>query len=100
MLIAIGMSYILLNELSEPSWATFVLVCVKASTVLYNCFSGYKCGYENIVIHSVQYMQEQISLMQQAEIFAERYNNDSTSQHISADSIGVGLDNSESQLHG
>ena len=100
MLIAVGMSYILLNELSEPSWATFVLVCVKASTVLYNCFSGYKCGYENIVIHSVQYMQEQISLMQQAEIFAERYNNDSTSQHISADSIGVGLDYSESQLHG
>ena len=101
MAIAIGMSYILLNELSEPSWATFVLVCVKSSTVLYNCFSGYKCGYENIVIHSVHFMQEQISLMQQADIFAERYNNnDSTSQHISADSIGVGSDNCESQLHG
>lgn len=101
MAVTLGMSYIFLDELSDPSWATFVLVCIKAGSVLYNCFSGYKCGYENIVIHSVQFMQEQISLMQQAEIFAERYmNNETKSEPVCAYADGTGERDPEGELHG
>ena len=101
MAVAFGMSYIFLDELSDPSWATFVLVCIKVGSVLYNCFSGYKCGYENIVIHSVQFMQEQISLMQQAEIYAERYiNNETQSKSVCADADGTGERDTEGELHG
>ena len=103
MAVAFGMSYIFLDELSDPSWATFVLVCIKVGSVLYNCFSGYKCGYENIVIHSVQFMQEQISLMQQAEIYAaERYNknNETQSESVCLDADGTGERDTESELHG
>lgn len=71
--ISLGMSLIAFNDISGSSWSIFVKICVKLGSVLYNCFSGYKNGYENIVVHSVSYMQEQISLMQQAIVFhAER----------------------------
>ncbi len=102
MAVTLGMSYIFLDELSDPSWATFVLVCVKVGSVLYNCFSGYKCGYENIVIHSVQFMQEQISLMQQAEIYAaERHmNNETQSEPVCAYADGIGERDPEGELHG
>jgi hypothetical protein len=97
--VMLGMSLIALNDITASSWTIFVMICVKFSSVLYNCFSGYKCGYENIVIHSVQYMQEQISLMQQAEIFAERYNlnksNESESKHICSHTNGVGADHKD-----
>ena len=101
MAVTLGMSYIFLEELTNPSWATFVLICIKVGSVLYNCFSGYKCGYENIVIHSVQFMQEQISLMQQAEIYAERYmNNETQSQSVSSHTDGAGERDPEGELHG
>ena len=94
--VTLGMSYIFLDELKDPSWATFVLVCIKAGSVLYNCFSGYKCGYENIVIHSVSFMEEQISLMQQADIYAERYiNNETKSESVCPDADGIGERNTE-----
>lgn len=95
--VMVGMSLIAFNDISGSTWTVFVSVCVKFSSVLYNCFSGYKSGYENIVIHSVQYMQEQISLMQQAMIFAERYNtkNESESKYICSDADGAGADNIE-----
>ena len=102
MAVALGMSYIFLDDLTDPSWATFVLICIKVGSVLYNCFSGYKCGYENIVIHSVKFMKEQISLMQQAEIYAaERYNknNETQSESVCLDADGTGERDTESELH-
>ena len=100
LLIVIGMSYIVFNNMEEPTWADFALVCVKSGSVLYNCFSGYKCGYENIVIHSVNYMNEQISLMQQAIAFNAEREKNVEDKHICADEIRVGSGDCESQLHG
>lgn len=93
--IVLGMSCIALNDITGSSWTMFAIICVKLGSVIYNCFSGFKSGYENIVIHSVNYMQEQISLMQQAIAYnAERKSNES--KYICADKIRVGTDNSES----
>ena len=95
LLIVVGMSYMVFNNMTETTWADVALVCVKSGSVLYNCFSGYTCGYENIVIHSVNYKQEQISLMQQAIAYnAERKENES--KHICTDEIGIGSGDSES----
>ena len=93
LLIVLGMSYMVFNNMTNTTWAAFALVCVKSGSVLYNCFSGYKCGYENIVIHSVNYMNEQISLMQQAIAYAaERKNNES--QYICIDEVRAGCGDS------
>jgi hypothetical protein len=94
LLIVIGMSYMVFNNMTDTTWAAFALVCVKSGSVLYNCFSGYKCGYENIVIHSVNYMNEQISLMQQAIAFAAERKNHVTDQYICTDKDGAGEYNS------
>lgn len=95
--ITLGMSLIALNDISGSSWTIFVMICVKLGSVLYNCFSGYKSGYENIVIHTVNYMQEQISLMQQAIVFnAERDEKNAENQHICADEVRVGTSDCES----
>lgn len=94
--ITLGMSIIALNDITGSSWTIFVMICVKLGSVLYNCFSGYKSGYENIVIHSVNYMNEQISLMQQAIVFAERNDNDVKNKHICTDEVRIGSGDCES----
>ena len=95
--ITLGMSLIALNDIEGSSWTIFVMICVKLGSVLYNCFSGYKSGYENIVIHSVNYMNEQISLMRQAIVFyAERNESNVKNQYICTNEVRVGTGDSES----
>ena len=99
-IIVICLGRIVLTDIGGGSWASFALVCVKFSSVLYNCFSGYKSGYENIVIHTVNYKNEQISLMQQAIAFkAESENYNVESEHICIDTVGAGSSDCESELH-
>ena len=95
--ISLGMSLIALNDIKGSKWTIFVMICVKLGSVLYNCFSGYKSGYENIVIHSVSYMQEQISLMQQATVFyAERNDEYVKNKHICTNEVRIGSGDSAS----
>ena len=70
-LIAFGMSIIALEVVTDPSWVVFATVCFKLVSVIYNCFSGYRTGYANIVVDSVNYMNAQIDLMQQAVSYIE-----------------------------
>jgi hypothetical protein len=70
-LIAFGMSIIALDMVTDPSWTVFATVCLKLVSVIYNCFSGYRIGYTNIVVDSVNYMNAQIDLMQLAIQYAE-----------------------------
>lgn len=70
-LIAFGMSIIALDVVANPSWVVFATVCFKLVSVIYNCFSGYRTGYSNIVVDSVNYMNAQIDLMQQAVLYIE-----------------------------
>ena len=70
-LIAFGMSIIALDIVTDPSWVVFATVCFKLVSVIYNCFSGYRTGYTNIVVDSVNYMNAQIDLMQQAILYID-----------------------------
>ena len=60
---------VVLDAVVDFSWATIVGVLLKLMPVVVNAFNGYKSGYENIVIDSVDYMNEQIDLMEQAIIY-------------------------------
>jgi hypothetical protein len=72
-LITLGMSIIALDLVVDPSWVVFATVCFKLCSVVYNCFSGYKTGYGNIVYDSVNYMNGQIDLMEQAIQYIESH---------------------------
>lgn len=50
----------------EPSWTVFAGVCMKLATVIINGFDGRKEGFKNITVHTVNYVNNQSSLMQQA----------------------------------
>lgn len=49
----------------SPSWAMFAACLLKLFPVVLNGFMGYKAGYENIVVDTVNYIEDQADLMQQ-----------------------------------
>lgn len=69
-ILSICMSLIAFDIILEPSWTVFASVCVKLFTVVVNGFDGHKAGFNNITIHTVNYINSQSSLMQQAIQFA------------------------------
>lgn len=79
-LVAFGMSIIALDIVTDPSWVVFATVCFKLVSVIYNCFSGYRTGYSNIVVDSVNYMNAQIDLMQLAVQYIENATSEETSE--------------------
>ena len=79
-LIAFGMSIIALDIVTDPSWIVFATVCFKLVSVIFNCFGGYRTGYANIVVDSVNYMNAQIDLMQQAVSYIENSTSEKTSE--------------------
>ena len=64
---------ILFDVIIDPSWATFAACCLKVLLVVLNGFFGYKMGFENITVHTVDYMSDQIDLMQQLEQYIESH---------------------------
>lgn len=56
---------IVLDVIKTPTWATFAACCLKLLPVILNGFMGYRMGYENITVDTVNYMQDQKDLMQQ-----------------------------------
>ena len=64
--ISICMSMVALDVVMQPSWTVFAEVCLKLATVVINGFDGYREGFNNITIHTVNYVNNQSSLMQQA----------------------------------
>jgi hypothetical protein len=70
-LLAFGLVGVSLDLVTDPSWVVFATVCLKLVSVIYNCFSGYNTGYCNIIVDSVDYMNAQIDIMQQAILYIE-----------------------------
>ena len=81
--LSIGMSIIALDMITEPSWLIFASVCLKLISVIMNGFAGYRTGYENIVIDTVNYMNGQVDLMQQAIYFIESIETSEKTSEIS-----------------
>ncbi len=75
-LISVGMSMIALDVIVEPSWAIVASVALKLVTIIYNGFSGYIACYDNIVVYSVNFMNDQIDLMHQAIQYISTTTND------------------------
>ena len=71
--ISICMSLIALDVILQPSWTVFAEVCLKLATVVINGFDGHKDGYNNITVHTVNYVNNQCSLMQQAIQYVESH---------------------------
>lgn len=71
--ISICMSLIALDFILEPSWTVFAEVCLKLVTVVINGFDGHKEGFNNITVHTVNYVNNQSSLMKQAIQYIEAH---------------------------
>ena len=65
------MSVMAFDVVTEPSWAVFASVCTKLVSIITQGFSGYKTGYENIVIDTVGYIESQCNVLQQGIQFIE-----------------------------
>ena len=58
------MSVIVCEVIITPNWATFAACLLKLFAVSMQGVFGYKMGFENIVVDTVEYMRDQIDLMQ------------------------------------
>ena len=58
------MSIIVCEVIITPNWATFAACLLKLFAVSMQGVFGYKMGFENIVVDTVEYMRDQIDLMQ------------------------------------
>lgn len=66
LLTAVITSMIALEAISQPTWTVIVTCVIKLLAIVMNGTLGYKFGYENIVIDTVEYMENQEGLMRQA----------------------------------
>ena len=71
--ISVCMSLIALDVILEPSWTVFAEVCLKLAAVVINGFDGHRAGFNNITVHTVNYVNHQSSLMQQAIQYIEAH---------------------------
>lgn len=62
-----------LEVISNPSWATFAELCIKLLMVVLSGFTGYKMGYENITVSTVDYILDQTDLLNQFEQYLGKY---------------------------
>lgn len=69
--VTIFVTLIALDPLLDPSWNVFVKACLKLVSVIINGFDGHKDGIENVSVFTVNYMNNQSSLMQQALLYNE-----------------------------
>lgn len=69
--VSICMSLIALDIILQPSWVVFAEVCLKLATVVINGFDGHKEGFNNITVHTVNYVNNQSALMLQAIQYIE-----------------------------
>ena len=56
-----------LEVISNPSWATLAELFIKLLMVVLSGFTGYKMGYENITVSTVDYILDQTDLLNQFE---------------------------------
>ena len=72
-LISLCASMIGFEVIMQPTWTVFASVCFKLAIVVINGFEGHKAGYANIAVHTVNYVNNQSMLMQQAIQYIEAH---------------------------
>lgn len=74
--ISLCASMIGFEVIMQPTWTVFASVCFKLAIVVINGFEGHKAGFNNIAVHTVNYVNNQSSLMQQAIQYIEATTNE------------------------
>ncbi len=69
--VSVLMVGITLNPKPDLTWGTFAECILKLFPIVLNGFTGYKSGYENIVVDTVNYMNDQSDLMRQLIHYVE-----------------------------
>lgn len=69
--VAILMVAITLDPKADLTWETFVECVLKLFPIVLNGFTGYQSGYNNIVVDTVNYMNDQADLMRQLIHYVE-----------------------------
>jgi energy-coupling factor transporter transmembrane protein EcfT len=72
-LISVFVPMVALDVIMQPSWTVFAEVCLKLAAVVINGFAGRNDGFNNITVHTVNYVNNQSSLMQQAIQYIEAH---------------------------
>lgn len=72
-LTSILLAIIGLDVIVSPSWAMFAACMLKLFPVVINGFMGYKSGYENIVVDTVNYINDQTDLMRRFIHYAAQH---------------------------
>lgn len=70
-IMSLCVSLIALEIIVEPSWAVFAEVCLKLAMVIINGFDGRSAGYTNIVEDTVEFVNAQCDLLEQAIYYAD-----------------------------
>lgn len=72
-IVSICTSLIALDIVMQPSWTVFAAVCLKLVMVVINGFDGYREGLTNVTVDTVNYVNNQSALMQQAIQYIEAH---------------------------
>lgn len=56
-------SSLIFDVVETPTWATFAQLCMKLLPIGWSAFRGFYMGYKNIVVDTVNYVQDQSDLM-------------------------------------
>ena len=70
-IMSLCVSLIALEVIVEPSWTVFAEVCLKLAMVIINGFDGRTVGYTNITEDTVEFVNAQSDLLEQAIYFAD-----------------------------
>ena len=62
---------IVLDVIKTPTWATFAACLLKLMPVILNGVMGYRMGYINIAVDTVDYINDQKDLLRQLIEYAE-----------------------------
>lgn len=69
--LSLAITMVAFDVVKEPSWAMVATAFLKLVVVIFNGFTGYKFGYENIVIDTVNYIADQTDLLEESIKYIE-----------------------------
>lgn len=62
---SLGMCFVAFEAFANPSWEVFCAVAIKLLTVALNGYAGFRRGYDNIAVDTVNYTEDQIDMLEQ-----------------------------------
>lgn len=72
LIISLGVVMVVIDVTKNPTWSVLATIVLETTVVITNGFSGYKFGFENIVIDTVEFVSDQTDLIDEAIRFIEK----------------------------